>query len=328
VITVTKILEFLGPKGTLRLLGPESEILIKRPAPITEAGPGDVSFCGSTARDPGILLAKTRASLIIVDETIPIDEVALSHAGVKAIFLCDNARLHFIRVVEHFFSRPIPHGVHPSSVIAASAVIGSNVYIGPLCSIGERVEIGEGTVIFAGVHIYDGVRVGKKVTIHSGTVIGADGFGYERNEAGGLEKFPHVGGVLIEDAVEIGANTCIDRGTLGDTQVCEGARIDNLVHIAHNVYVGRHAVVIANAMIGGGTHIGDFAWVAPSACLRDRINIGDKSVVGLASLVTKDVPNEVTVLGSPARPFDEQRRLLAHWASVSAISMTGEDESE
>ncbi len=149
-------------------------------------------------------------------------------------------------------------------------------------------------------------------------MIGADGFGYERNEVGELEKFPHVGGVLIEDNVEIGANSCIDRGSLGDTRICQGARIDNLVHIAHNVYVGRHAVVIANAMVGGGTHIGDFAWVAPSACLRDRIKIGDKSLVGLASLVTKDVPNGETVLGCPARSLAKHKRLLTHWTAVAA----------
>jgi len=122
--------------------------------------------------------------------------------------------------------------------------------------------------------------------------------------------------VLIEDNVEIGANTCIDRGSLGDTKICEGTCIDNLVHIAHNVYVGKHAVVIANAMVGGGTRIGDFAWVAPSACIRDRITIGDKSFVGLASLVTKDVSNGETVLGSPARSLEEQKRLLSHWATV------------
>ncbi len=318
MVTVEKIKDFLEPGGILRWLSPETEVVIKRPAPISEAGPGDFSFCGYTAKKPEVLLAKTRASLLIVDKTIMLDEKALSRAGVEAVILCDNARLDFIRVIKHFFTKLRPTGIHPAAVIASSAIIASDVYIGPLCSVGENVEIQEGSVIFPGVHIYDGVRIGKKVTIHSGTVIGADGFGYERDEAGKLEKFPQMGGVLIEDNVEIGANTCIDRGSLGDTKICEGACIDNLVHIAHNVHVGKHAVVIANAMIGGGARIGDFAWVAPSACLRDRIIIGDKSFVGLASLVTKDVPNGETVLGSPARSLAEQKRLLLHWATVIA----------
>ena len=318
VITISTIKEFLGPKGELRRLCKGADPVINRPAIITEAGPGEVSFCGSTARDPEVLLTKTRASLLIVDRTIPLDEVALSRAGAKAVILSNNARLDFMRVVEHFFTRPRPIGIHSSAVIDPSTAIGPNVNIGPLSTIGKKVGIGEGTMIFAGVHIYDGVRIGKKVTIHSGAVIGADGFGYERNENGELEKFPHVGGVLIDDNVEIGANTCIDRGSLGDTRICQGARIDNLVHIAHNVYVGKHAVVIEKDMIGGGTHIGDFAWVAPSACLRDRINIGDRALVGLASLVTKDIPNGETVLGTPARYLAEQRRLLDHWADVAA----------
>ncbi len=201
-------------------------------------------------------------------------------------------------------------------MIAPSSVIAPDVFIGPLCSIGEDVEIGEKTLIHAGVHVYEHVSIGRNVIVNSGTVIGADGFGYERNEEGKLEKFPHVGRVAIEDDVEIGSNSCIDRGTLGDTVICQGARIDNLVHVAHNVIVGKHASVIANVMIGGGTEIGEYAWIAPSVCLRDRIKIGDKSTVGLASVVTKDIPDDVTIMGSPAREVAKQKKLLTHWAEV------------
>lgn len=141
-------------------------------------------------------------------------------------------------------------------------------------------------------------------------MIGADGFGYQRNESGELEKFPHLGGVVIEDNVEIGSNTCIDRGTLGDTIIREGSKIDNLVHIAHNVIVGRHAIVIAHSMVGGSVRIGDYAWVSPSACLRDVISIGDRSTVGLGAVVVKDVPDGGTVMGTPARPAEEYKAYL------------------
>jgi UDP-3-O-[3-hydroxymyristoyl] glucosamine N-acyltransferase len=148
------------------------------------------------------------------------------------------------------------------------------------------------------------------VIIHAGTVIGADGFGYERNEDGTFEKFPHLGGVVIEDDVEIGANACIDRGTLAPTRIREGAKIDNLVHIAHNVDVGRHAAVIAHAMIGGGTRIGDYGWVAPCACLRDGIVIGTRSTVGLGAVVTKSIGDDATVMGAPARGASEYKASL------------------
>lgn len=314
--TIKDIITFLRAEESNQLLEPEAgSLVIRRPASIAESGPEDVAFCSTIAKDAESLLNQAKCYLLIVDKNIQVDLKRLSANGVKAIIYSNNARLDFIRLMEHFFAHPRPQGIHPSAVISPKAKIGKDVYIGPLCSIGEA-EVGDNCVIYAGVHIYDGVRIGCNVTIHSGTVIGADGFGYQRDETGRLEKFPHVGGVIIEDDVEIGANTCIDRGTLGDTRICTGARIDNLVHIAHNVYIGKHAVVIANAMVGGGTRIEDYAWIAPSACLRDRISIGTQAVVGLGALATKDVPKGVTVLGAPARELSEYKRLLAHWSSI------------
>ncbi|MFA6455573.1 MAG: UDP-3-O-(3-hydroxymyristoyl)glucosamine N-acyltransferase, partial [Bacteroidota bacterium] len=152
-------------------------------------------------------------------------------------------------------------------------------------------------------YIYDNVRIGKNVIIQAGAVIGGDGYGYSRNDKGEFEKFPHVGAVLIEDDVEIGANTCVDRGTLGNTIIREGAKIDNLVHIAHNVTVGKHAAVIAQSMIGGSTVIGDYGWIAPSASLMNGIKIGSKVTVGLGAVVTKNIPDGETWAGVPAQPL-------------------------
>ena len=309
--TIGEIVAFLQAEDSLlQLVEAANSTIIHRPAPIAEAVPGEVSFCGGTARNPQELLERTRVSLLIIDRRISFDEKRLAQAGVHAVVLRDSARLDFMRVVDKFFARPRPQGIHPTAVISPSAKIAPNVYIGSLCSIGEA-EIGEGTVIYASVHIYDGVKIGRNVVIHSGAVIGADGFGYQRNEAGELEKFPDVGGVVIEDDVEICALSHVARGTLGDTVIGQGTKIDTFVHVAHNVRIGKHCAIISHAMLGGGLTIGDFSWVAPSVCLRDRITIGSGVTVGLGAVVTKDVPDGATVLGTPARELDEFKRLLS-----------------
>ncbi len=317
MVTIDDIVDFLCAKDSLLIFSEKTEnIIIKHPATILNAQNGDISFCNAMTENTQELLSLTKASLLIVDRNVDIDGKILSQSGVKAVILSSNARLDFIRTINHFFAPTRPEGIHNSAIIAPSSVIAYDVFVGPLCTVGERVEIGKGTVIHAGVHIYDDVLIGRNVTINSGVVIGADGFGYERDDSGEMVKFPHRGGVVIEDDVEIGANTCIDRGTLENTYIGQGTRIDNLVHIAHNVYVGRHSVIIANAMVGGGTRIGDFAWIAPSSCLRDRISIGDKSVVGLASIVTKSVSDGTVVFGTPAREVEEQKLLLNFWKKI------------
>lgn len=241
-------------------------------------------------------IASTRARVIVCAR----DAVMDAEYPTVTWLVTDSPRLTFLRIVSGLTRNRINPSIHPSSYVHQNANIGKDVHIGPFCYVGES-KIGEGTVLVGHNHIYEGVQIGCNVTIHAGTVVGSDGFGYERNESGELEKFPHIGGVIIEDGVEIGSNTCIDRGALGNTLVKEGARIDNLVHIAHNVVVGRNAAVIAHAMVGGSTIIGDNAWIAPSACLRNGIAIGSNATIGLAALVTKNIPDGETWAGFPAK---------------------------
>lgn len=304
-IEVKKVLEILG-KNVVSVIG-SAERAITHPAPIREAqNELAITFCSTVGDNALELIRSTKAGVVLCRDELSLDEVVDNE---KTIIVVKNPRLSFLRLVKAVFAEPSPRGIHPTAVIDPEAKIHPDVYIGPYTYIG-KCEIGEATIIYGHVHIYSKTRIGRNVIIHAGSVIGADGFGYERNEAGELEKFPHIGGVVIEDNVEIGSNTCIDRGTLGDTIIREGAKIDNLVHIAHNVVVGRYAVIVAQAMVGGSTRIGDYAWVAPCACLREKISVSDGATVGLGAVVVKDVSDGATVMGFPARSAEEYKRIL------------------
>ncbi len=228
------------------------------------------------------------------------------------LLVCENPRLGFMRAIRVFFApQPPALGIAPTAVVHPTAQIDVTASIGPYCVIADRCVVGPRSVLHAHVTLYGKVRIGSDVVVNAGTVIGADGFGYERNDDGILEKFLHIGGVIIEDHVEIGSNTSIDRGTLGDTRICEGARIDNQVHISHNVVIGPRCAVIAQAMIGGSVKIGTEAWIAPSAVLMNQIKVGARATVGLAAVVTKNVSEGQIVMGSPAQDSVEFRATRA-----------------
>lgn len=305
MIGLKRVIEILD-EAVVRIIGPIDRN-ITHPMSIHEAqSESAITFCNKVGPEALKLIRSTKAGVVLCKEDQSLDEVKNS---AKTLIVVRDPRLSFIRLVNGLFTEGKPRGIHPTAIIDPGARVHPDVYIGPFTYLG-KCEISEGTIIYGHVHIYSRTRIGRNVIIHAGTVIGADGFGYQRNESGELEKFPHLGGVVIEDNVEIGSNTCIDRGTLGDTIIREGSKIDNLVHIAHNVIVGRHAIVIAHSMVGGSVRIGDYAWVSPSACLRDVISIGNRSTVGLGAVVVKDVPDGGTVMGTPARPAEEYKAYL------------------
>lgn len=246
------------------------------------------------------VIARSKASVIFAEKGMNLDGLKLDK---KAVVLVDNPREAIVAVLNRCFpiEKPSP-AIHKSAIVDKAAKIDKTAYVGAGCVLG-RCEIGAKSIIHPNVVINDGVRIGKNVVICPGTVIGFDGFGYGKGPDGELANFPHYGGVVIEDDVEIGSNTSIDRGTLGDTIIRNGAKIDNLCHIAHNVVIGENSMVIAHAMVGGSTEIGDDSWVAPGAILRDGISIGNKSLVGLGAVVTRSVPDGEIVVGNPAKPY-------------------------
>jgi UDP-3-O-[3-hydroxymyristoyl] glucosamine N-acyltransferase len=273
--------------------------------PIHEADSDSLVWINPKREDKKKLADATKAEIIVCDSSINHEA-----SDRRCYIIVSDPKLIFLRIVEALFKPAVQPGIHPTAFIHPEAEVHPDAYIGPFTYVGIS-KIGSGTIIYGHCHIYDNVVIGSQVIIHAGVIIGSDGFGFARNEAGEMEKFPHVGNVIIEDRVEIGANCCIDRGTLGTTLLKKGAKLDNFVHIAHNVVVGQDAALTAHAMVAGSTVIGDQAWISPCSALRDGIRIGDKSFVGIGAVVTKSVPDKETWTGNPARPLKEFAEMLA-----------------
>lgn len=212
----------------------------------------------------------------------------------------ENPRLAFQKILEAFFMPKRKTGISESAFIGNNVTIGEDVFIGEYVIIEDNCIIGNKTVIDHHTVVREGTEIGKNVIIGTHNTIGGVGFGYEKNETGQYVFIPHIGNVIIEDNVEIGNNTCIDRAVLGSTILKENVKIDNLVHIAHGVKIGKNSLIIANAMVAGSVEIGENTWVAPSSSILNQKKIGSDATIGLAAVVVKDIESGQTVIGSPA----------------------------
>lgn len=207
----------------------------------------------------------------------------------------------FQEILKNYFVKDIEFSTAVSSKIAANVTMGKRLSIGEHVIIEDNCTLGENVVIGHNSVIKSNTKIGNNVVIGSCNVIGGIGFGYVKNENNELELVPHIGGVIISDNVEIGNNTCIDRGVIGNTTIGKGSKIDNLVHIAHNVIIGENCTVIAHAMLGGSVVVGDNTWIAPGTSLRDGISIGSEVTIGLGAVVVKSVPDNEIWMGNPAK---------------------------
>lgn len=215
--------------------------------------------------------------------------------------VCENPKAVFFTILNHFFYKDSLNEYISPHAIVETTQIGKNVYIGHHTHIGPDVVISNNVKIKDRVTIEGKVFIGENTVIHSGVVIGTDGFGYFQNEAAEHVRVPHFGGVMIGENVEIGANTCIDKGTLGDTKIGGNVKINNLCHIAHNVVIEENVLISASATIAGSVHIKKNVNIAPSVVIRNQLTVGENSMVGMGSVVVKDVPNYVVVAGIPAK---------------------------
>jgi UDP-3-O-[3-hydroxymyristoyl] glucosamine N-acyltransferase len=317
VLTAGAIAEVVGGK----LVG-DGSVVVTGVAPLDRASPSDLSFLG--AAKYASLFASSRAGVVLV-----LPQLAEAPGTTPARVIVDRPQEALLTLLPRFHrvAAPVP-GVHPTAVIGTSARVGAGVSIGPYAVIGDGVEIGNGTVIgphcvlgagvrlgeqcqlVASVTVYSGSRIGNRVTLHAGVRIGSDGFGYIQR-GGQHVKIPHVGRCLIEDDVEIGANTTIDRGSIDDTVIGAGTKIDNLVQIGHNVRIGKGCLIMGQAGIAGSVRVEDGCMILGQVGISGHNTIGKGARVAAQAGVFGDIPAGETWSGYPARPHKEALRAQA-----------------
>jgi UDP-3-O-[3-hydroxymyristoyl] glucosamine N-acyltransferase len=287
--TAKQIADFIGG----RVEGNENAV-VNTFAKIEEGKEGAITFLSNPKYTQYIY--ETKASIVLINEDVELEHpVSATLIRVKNAYEC-------VAKLMQMYAATIPQkkGIDPMAFVSQSAQIGKDVYIGPFACIGDNVKIGDGSRIYPHVTIYDGCQIGNNVTIHAGSVIGADGFGFAPNQEG-YEKIPQLGIVIIEDDVEIGANTCVDRSTMGQTIIHKGVKLDNLIQVAHNCEIGENTVMSAQVGMAGSTKIGAWCMVGGQAGFSGHITIADKTFVGAQSgVISNTKGNGEQLIGAPA----------------------------
>ncbi|MBO6187360.1 MAG: UDP-3-O-(3-hydroxymyristoyl)glucosamine N-acyltransferase [Prevotella sp.] len=287
--TARQIADFIGG----RVEGNE-QATVHTFAKIEEGKEGAITFLSNPKYTQFIY--DTKATIVLVNNDLQLEKPVQA-----TLIRVENAYECVAKLMQMYAAaQPKKTGVDPLAFVSASAQIGQDVYIGPFTYVGEGVKIGDGTRIMPNVTIYDGCQIGRNVTIHAGAVIGADGFGFAPN-TGGYEKIPQLGIVIIEDDVEIGANTCVDRSTMGHTIIHKGVKLDNLIQVAHNCEIGENTVMSAQVGMAGSTKIGAWCMVGGQAGFSGHIHVADKTMVGAqCGVIGNTKGNGETLIGSPA----------------------------
>ncbi|MGA3171904.1 MAG: UDP-3-O-(3-hydroxymyristoyl)glucosamine N-acyltransferase [Chthoniobacteraceae bacterium] len=317
-VTLEKLAALTG--GTLENGSPD--LIISGAAAVHEAACDEVTFFGNARYLPALKQTQAAAAFVPLDFSERIGPALIKVA---------NPSLAFAHALQIFAPPPVAYapGIHPTAVIGPDVTLDESVSIQPYAVIERGAVIGAGSVIGAHVflgrestigpqcHIHPNVtirertRIGARVIIHSGTVIGSDGFGYEFSE-GRHVKIPQTGIVQIDDDVEIGANVAVDRARFGRTWIQEGTKIDNLVQIAHNVVIGKYSIIVSQTGISGSSKLGQYVTLAGQVGLVGHIEIGDRAIVGAKSGVSKNIPAGETWFGYPAAPMRESKERLAY----------------
>ena len=317
-LTVQELAALVGGQFALPADGAKT---IRGGAAIADAGEGEVTFFGNAKYLAALKTCRATAALVPVDFTDDIPPVAIRVA---------NPSLAFAQLIEKFAPAPIVHapGIHPSAVIGRDVAIADGASVQPFAVIEDGASVGAGSVIGAHSYIGHGSKIGARcllhprvtlaagcligdrVILHSGVVLGSDGFGFEFS-GGKHVKIPQIGIVQIDDDVEIGANTTIDRARFGRTWIGEGTKIDNLVQIAHNVVIGKHSLVVALTGIAGSVKIGNYVTIAGQVGIVGHVEIGDQVIVAAKSGISKNIAAKEVIWGSPSQPMRDAKEQLA-----------------
>lgn len=291
MITVKEILERID---YIDFVG-NDQLKINYVLPILELNNTEnaISWCADKNED--ILKTIKTNSLIIVSQNNNQTQ------SLKNYLIVENPRRTFQEILSVFFTKSRKPTISHSAIIDKTSKIGKDVFIGNNVVIEENCIIGNNTTIQHNTTILRDTIIGNNVTIGCNNTIGGIGFGYEKNKNGDFELIPHIGNVVIKNNVDIGNNTCVDRAVLGSTILEDNVKVDNLVHIAHGVKVGRNSVVIANAMVAGSVNIGENSWIAPSSSILNKRDVGNNALVGMGAVVTKHVEDNTIVAGNPSK---------------------------
>ncbi len=325
--TAQQIAEALG--GTVE---GKPEVVVDNLSKIEEGTPGTLTFLANPKYTPFIY--RTKASIVIVNHDF-VAEQPLNTTLIRV----KNAYASFADLLNMYHqSKSKRSGISPQAYISPSATIGQNVYIGEFASIGDHSVIGDNcqiypnvtigfhckigadSLLYSGVKIYDDSIIGNQCTFHAGVVIGSDGFGFAPQEGQDYRKVPQIGNVIIEDQVEVGANTTIDRATMGSTIIRRGVKIDNLIQIAHNVEIGENTVIAAQTGISGSTKIGKNCMIGGQVGIVGHLKIADKVMIAAQSGIGKSITEEGAIVeGSPAFPIRDYQRSYVHFRRLDQL---------
>lgn len=301
-IEIRDIINFLE-NDLIRCEGSISGVCIDNLADVDHVSKTTLDWVIPSKLNKELIVENSKARVLIVDDSVKYTEIMKKQN--KVLLVVDNPKRSLAEIGNHFFVTRPKSEIHLTAVIDKEAIIGKNVYIGPYCNIGKAI-IGDNCIVDSNVRICDDVQIGNNSKIKHGAVLGSEGFGFERDSAGNKFRFPQIGGLLLGDDVEVGANTCIDRGALSDTIIGDHTKINNLCHIAHNNKIGKNVTIAGCVNISGSNVIEDDVWIAPNASIRGYIHLGKGCVIGMGAVVTKNVPDGETWIGNPAHQMNNK----------------------